>query len=97
VPSCALYRGQESAFSSHQEDQPKAPKRIRAMSVPERAENCGNQRSLTDTRTASDLGTYRLTRCVKHTFMQRVAGSNPAERATAREGAARVTSPDRRP
>jgi hypothetical protein len=48
VPSCALYRGQESAFSSHQEDQPKAPKRIRAMSVPERAENCGCQRSLTD-------------------------------------------------
>jgi hypothetical protein len=48
VPSCALYRAQESAFSSHQEDQPKVPKHIRAMSGPERAENCGCQRSLTD-------------------------------------------------
>lgn len=27
MPGCALYRGQESAFSSHQEDQPKVPKR----------------------------------------------------------------------
>ena len=32
-------------------------------------------------RTASDLGMGWLTRCVKHTSKQRVAGSNPAGRA----------------
>lgn len=37
------------AGSLHREDQLEVPERIRAMSVPERAENSGHQRSLTDT------------------------------------------------
>ena len=45
----------------------------------ETAVNSGRSRA---PRTASDLGIGWLTRCVKHTSKQRVAGSNPAERAT---------------
>ena len=54
----------------------------RATFVPERAENCGHQRSLTDIANSFRSGQGWLTRCVKHTSKQRVAGSNPAGRAT---------------
>jgi hypothetical protein len=65
VPSCALYQEYESAFSSHQEGQPK----VRSASVPRPCQNGrktavarGHSRA---PRTASDLDKRRLTRCVK--------------------------------
>ena len=44
-----------------------------ATSVPERAENCGHQRSPADTRAASDLGRRRLTPCAKRPSRQPLA------------------------
>jgi hypothetical protein len=68
VPSCALYRKQESAFSSHQEDQPKVPRRIRAMSGPERAENYGHPRSLTGTANGLRSGQVQVDPLRETTF-----------------------------
>ena len=81
MTSCTLYRRKESAFSSHQEDQPKVPRRIRACPRQKGRKTTATSGHSQTPRTASDLGTYRLTRCVKRTSKRRVAGSNPAGRA----------------
>ena len=79
MPSCALYRGYESAFSSHQEDQPKVPERIRAMSVPERAENCGRPRSLTGTANGLRSGQAQVDPLRETTFL--AVGRGPPYRS----------------
>jgi hypothetical protein len=64
----------------------------RATSVPARAENYGRQRSPRATRTASDLGTRRLTRCAKQPSKQPVIAEwsdSPAEGVVARSAATR--------
>jgi hypothetical protein len=50
-----------------------AEARVRATSVPERAENCGYQRSATSTSNGLHLGKHRVTRCVKRPSQQPVA------------------------
>ena len=68
------------------EDQPEGPERIRAMSVPERAENCGRQRSATGTANSFRSG-HGLVNPLRETYFSAAArGSKAAghQRARAR-------------
>ena len=60
--------------------------RVRATSVPERAENCGHQRSVAGTLNDPRPGLAQVDPCAKRPSKQPVAVSNPAGRQPARPG-----------